>query len=232
VVARVSRHEYPTDDVSDTLDALDETANRILDKFADSPVLRPQVLSAALTLAQQHCAMDPQAVKFETWEAWVTAMQTGSALFAPATAPEGTSVTCRIKEQELTLPATDPESHLNAGTWVTSFYLAMICRDNDRPRRLAEVPVSLLRDFDAVFDEYVYSWVEALQSFWLGRQDVGDKLVAAVNGTGSEALLYTDADLMSKILYPPLILLYRVIRRDPAEFNKALADALRRHIPL
>jgi hypothetical protein len=204
----VPRHEYPTDDVPDTLDALGETANWILDEFAHSPVLRPQALSTALTLAQQHCAMDPQAAKFETWKAWGTAMQTGSALFAAATGPE---------------------SHLNAGTWVTSFYLAMICRDNDRLRRLAEVPVSLLRASGAVFDEYIYSWVETVQSFWLGRQDVGDKLVAAVDGTGPEALRYTDADLVSKILYPPMILLYRVIRLDPPEFNHALADALRRH---
>nr|WP_237556545.1 immunity 49 family protein [Streptomyces sp. SID5464] len=191
--------------------------------------MRPQALSTALTLAQQRCAVDPQAVRFEIWEAWVTAMQTGSALFAAATAPEGASITCRIKEQEQTLPATGPESYLNAGTWVTAFYLAMICRDNDRLHRLAEVPISFLRESGAVFDEYIYSWVEALQSFWLGRPDVGDKLIAAVDGTGPEALRYADADLMSKILYPPMILLYRVIRRDPAEFNKALADALRWH---
>ncbi|MGW2647864.1 immunity 49 family protein [Streptomyces sp. NPDC001393] len=229
MVTTVPRHEYPTDDVPDTLDALGETANWIIDEFADSPVLRPQALSTALTLAQQHCAIDPQAVKFATWEAWVTAMQIGSALFAAATAPEGTSITCRIKEQERILPATGPEPHLNPGTWVTAFYLAMICRDNDRLRQLAEVPVPLLRGSGAVFDEYIYSWVDALQSFWLGRQDMGEKLVAAVDGTSPEALQYADADLMSKILYPPMVLLYRVIRRDAGELDKALADALRQH---
>jgi hypothetical protein len=215
--------------VPDTLDALGETADWILDEFPDSPVLRPQALSTALTLAQQHCALDPRAVKFETWQAWVTAMQTGSALFAAATAPEGTSVTCRIKERERVLPATGMESHLNAGAWVTAFYLAMICRDNDRLRRLADVPVSLLRESGAVFDEYIYSWVEALQSFWLGRQDVGDKLVAAVDGTSPEARRHADAGLMSKILYPPTLMLYRILRRDSAEFGKALADALLWH---
>ncbi|MEU0204597.1 MULTISPECIES: immunity 49 family protein [unclassified Streptomyces] len=229
MVTTVPRHEYPTDDVPDTLDALSETTSWILAEFTDSPVLRPQALSSTLTLAQQRCAVDPQAVRFETWEAWVTAMQTGSALFAAAMAPEGASITCRIKEQERTLTATGPESHQNAGTWVTSFYLAMICRDNDRLHRLAQVPISLLQESGAVFDEYIYSWVEALQSFWLGRPDVGDKLIAAVDGTGPEALRYADADLMSKILYPPMMLLYRVIRRDPAEFNKALTDALRWH---
>jgi Fe-S-cluster formation regulator IscX/YfhJ len=228
-LARIDRHEYPTDEVPDTLDALTETTDWILDEFAGSPVLRPQALSTTLALAQQHCAVDPQAVRFETWEAWVTSMQTGSALFAAATAPEGTHVTCRIGKREHILPATGPESHLNAGTWVTSFYLAMICRDNDRLRRLAEVPVSLLRDSGAVFDAYIYSWVETLQSFWLGRQDVGDKLVAAVDATSPEALRYTDADLVSKILYPPMILLYRIIRRDAVEFDKALVDALRQY---
>ncbi len=105
----------------------------------------------------------------------------------------------------------------------------MICRDNDRLRRLAEVPVSLLRASGAVFDEYAYSWVEALQSFWLGRQDVGDRLVAAVDGTSPEALRYADTDLVSKVLCPPMILLYRVIRRDAVRFGTALADALRLH---
>ncbi|MDG9716421.1 Imm49 family immunity protein [Streptomyces sp. DH24] len=42
----------------------------------------------ALAPAQQRCAVDPQAVKSETGEARVTVMQTGSALFAAATAPE------------------------------------------------------------------------------------------------------------------------------------------------
>lgn len=225
----VPRHEYPTDDVPDTLDVLGETANWILDEFTDSPVLRPQALSSTLVLAMQRCALDPQAVKFETWEAWVTAMQTGSALFAAATAPAGTRVICRIKEQERTLPATGPESHLNAGTWVTSFYLAMICRNNDGLRRLAGVPVPLLRDSGAVFDEYMYSWVEALQSSWLGRQDVGDKLTAAFDGSAPEALQYADADLTSDILYPPMAMFFRAICRDSTKFDQALSDALRWH---
>ncbi|MEV6963109.1 immunity 49 family protein [Streptomyces sp. NPDC051207] len=218
------------DNAAEGLAVLNETASWVLDELgAPDGVGRAQALNTTLTLAKSYGVIDPEATKFDTWEAWVTAMQTGSALFAAVTAAEGSSVTVRIKEQERTLPATGPQSHLNAGTWVTCFYLAMICRNNDGLRRLAEVPVSLLRDSGAVFDEYVYSWVEALQSFWLGRQDVGEKLVAAVDGTAPEALRYADADLMSKILYPPMILLYRVIRRDSTEFNKALSDALRWH---
>ncbi|ANH93233.1 MULTISPECIES: immunity 49 family protein [unclassified Streptomyces] len=229
--AHVDRHEYPTGDVPDTLEALGETADWIVDEFAGSPVLRPQALSTTLALAQQRCALDPRAAEFATWEAWVTAMQTGSALFAAATAPAGGSVTCRIKDRERVVPATGPEAHLNAGTWVTAFYLAMVCRANDRLRRLAEVPVSLLRGSGAVFDEYVYAWVGALQSFWLGRRDLGDRLVAAVDETAPEVRRHTDADadLVSQLLYPPMMLLYRVVRHDSAAFGTALTDALRRH---
>ncbi|MER5489441.1 hypothetical protein ABT024_40675, partial [Streptomyces sp. NPDC002812] len=65
-LARIDRHEYPTDEVPDTLDALTETTDWILDEFAGSPVLRPQALSTTLALAQQHCAVDPQAVRFDS----------------------------------------------------------------------------------------------------------------------------------------------------------------------
>lgn len=53
--------------------------------------------------------------------------------------------------------------------------------------------------------------------------------VTAVGGTAPEALRHADADLMSQLLYPPMILLYRVIRRDSAEFGTALTDALWQH---
>ncbi|MGW7366466.1 immunity 49 family protein [Streptomyces sp. NPDC054841] len=225
----VPRHGYSTDDVPEALKALDEAVTWMLSEFEGSDTVRAQVLSTTLTLAKAHCAKDPEATKFETWEAWVTAMQTGSALFSAVTAGAGSTVTVRIKGQEKALPATGPRSHLNPGTWVTSFFLAMVCRENERLNKLAQVPVSLLRESGAVFDEYIYSWVETLQSFWLGRQDVGDKLVAAVDGTSPEAARYADPELMAKILYPPVILFYRYLRQDHEEFDIALADALRWH---
>jgi hypothetical protein len=56
-----------------------------------------------------------------------------------------------------------------------------------------------------------------------------DKLVAAADGTSPEATRYADAELMLKILYPPIILFYRYLRQDHEEFNKALAEALQWH---
>ncbi|WP_218006531.1 immunity 49 family protein [Nocardia abscessus] len=238
MVTSIPRHDFPMDNEAEGLAVLEENASWVLAGL-DKPkgVRRAQALSWTLTLAKARCATDPEAVKFETWEAWVTAMQTGSALFA---AGEGSSVTVRIREQERSLPAIGPESCVAAGAWVTSFYLALICRENERLEKLARIPVSLLRESlsgsSAVSLEYIYSWVETLQSFWLGRPDMYGKLVAAVDATdpqtagidgpNQEAAPF-DTELLLKILYPPINLFYRYLRQDHDEFNSALADALR-----
>jgi hypothetical protein len=228
VVRSVPRHDYPTDNVTEGLEVLNETVSWVLERLEGSEVARGQALSAYLNLANTRCAVDTKATKIETWEAWVTAMQVGSALFASASATEGFAE-CRIGGELKHLPATGPQPYANAGTWVTSFCLAMICRDNQRLNRLAQVPVSLLRESGAVFDEYVYAWVETLQAFWAGRENVGERLVTAVDGTNPEAAQYADPELMAKILYPPIILFYRYLRGDHAQFNEALVDALRWH---
>ncbi|MFD8215932.1 immunity 49 family protein [Streptomyces sp. NPDC059697] len=191
---------------------------------------RSRALDSALTVAKSYCANDPWAGKFETWEAWVTALQVGSALFDAAMASEG-PVVCRIgsRGEVKNLPATGPTSYTHAGTWVTSVYLAVVCRDNERLERLMRVPVSLLRESGAVFDEYIYSWVETLQSLFFGREDVGSKLEAAFHSTDPDVAQVADKETLLKILYPPINLFYRFVKRDPAEFNEALVDALTWH---
>ena len=111
-------------------------------------------------MAKWHCLTDPEAAKLETWEAWVTAMQVGCALFDSATATEG-PVPCRIGSagEVKNVPATGPTPYTHAGAWLTSVFLATICRENDRLDRLMRVPVSFLRESvpgGAVFDDYVY----------------------------------------------------------------------------
>ncbi|GGO53669.1 hypothetical protein GCM10012287_40870 [Streptomyces daqingensis] len=228
MVRSVPRHDYPTDNVTEGLEVLSETVSWVMERLEESDVARGQALGVTLNFASTRCAVDTKATKIETWEAWVTAMQVGSALFASASANEE-GAECRIGGEVKHLPATGPQPYANAGAWITSFCLAMICRDNQRLNRLAEVPISLLRDSGAVFDEYIYAWVEALQGFWTGRDDVGEKLVAAVDGTNPEVSHSADPELMAKILYPPIILFYRYLRGDHAQFNAALSDALRWH---
>ncbi|MFD9814912.1 immunity 49 family protein [Streptomyces sp. NPDC059080] len=230
MVTNVPRHDFPTGYATESMAARAESLNRILDRLEKSEMSRSRALSGALTVAESHCAIDPTGDMFPTWEAWVTAMQIGSALFASAMAADS-PVPCRIGVDGgvKNLPATGPQPYLHAGAWLTSFYLAAICRDNQRVDQLARVPTAFLRESGAEFDEYIYDWVETLQGFWLGRDDVWERLIAAVNGTAPEATRIADKELMLKILYPPIELFHRYLRRDDAQFSVALADALKWH---
>ncbi|MFI5566472.1 immunity 49 family protein [Streptomyces sp. NPDC051740] len=185
--------------------------------------------SSALHTAKLQCSLDPTADKLETWEAWVMAMQVGSALFASATAPEGSTVECMIGHEVRTIPAVGITHFVDAGTWLEAFWLAVVCRDQARMTQLCEVPVETLRASGAVFEEYIYHWVDTLQTYWLERPGLGEKLVAAFDGTDPDRLRFMDREMMLKVLYPPINLFYRFVGRDAEQFNEALAQALELH---
>ncbi|MFB7596060.1 immunity 49 family protein [Streptomyces sp. NPDC056160] len=231
MVQRVPRHDFPVVDVRQDMASMVASTNRVIDRLERSEMSRARALEVTLTVAKSLCAEDPDVGKFATWEAWITAMQVGSALFTSATASAG-PVACRIgvDGEVRNLPATGPQFYLNAGSWVTSWYLATICRENSRLEQLARVPVSFLRQSGAEFDEYMYDWVEALQNFWQGRAEVmWDKVVAAVNKTDPDVAHIADRDLLLKILYPPLELFHLYQRREVERFNETLANSLTWH---
>ncbi|QGV82767.1 hypothetical protein EIZ62_20005 [Streptomyces ficellus] len=185
-------------------------------------------MSSSLILARARTVADPTAEWLETWEVWVTAMQSGSAMFAAA-ATSAASVESRIHHEMRTVPATGPQPWVDAGNWVTAFWLAVICRDKKRLDALCQVPISLLRESGSVYDEYVYSWIETLQSYWLGRGDVGQKLVEAARGAAPGAASIAGPELLSKILWPPIDLFHRFVTGDQERFNDSLVDALTWH---
>ncbi|OKJ29308.1 hypothetical protein AMK23_08375 [Streptomyces sp. CB02130] len=211
--------------------SLTESTNRVLSRLESSDMSRSRALGCCMTVAMSRCAGDPQANQFDTWEAWVTAMQVGSALFDSATAAEG-PVTCRIGVNDETkqLPATGPARYAHAGAWLTTVYLAVICREEARLDRLMRVPVALLRESGAIFDEYVYKWVEALQSYWSRRAgDMWSSLVAAIEGARPETASIADEETLLKILYPPLELFQLYNRGEIEKFNESLAEFLTWH---
>ncbi|MFJ6004306.1 immunity 49 family protein [Streptomyces halstedii] len=74
-----------------------------------------------------------------------------------------------------------------------------------------------------------YSWVEALQNFWLRRVDVSRHLVRAIDLSAPEGARILDAETMGKLEHPAIMIFYRYLCDDAAGFNEALHDALRRH---
>ncbi|MFF4156585.1 immunity 49 family protein [Streptomyces sp. NPDC001678] len=224
----IPRHNFPTENAARGVEVITRSAGRAVEDLEENPQVFERALGITLTVAKSRCALDPLSGELPTWEAWVTAMQVGSAMFASARTAEGT-VRCRISDKDRGIPATGPQPYADAGNWLSAFYLAIICREQDRMTELCSVPVSLLRESGAIYDEYIYAWVETLQAFWLNRPGLGEKLVEAVEGTKPEAARIATPEMMLKILYPPLELLHRFIRQDHAQFNVALSDALTWH---
>lgn len=231
MVTSVPRHDFPVGATQEDMASLIESTGRVLNRLEVSEMSRSRALDCCLTVAMSHCAGDPQGEKIETWEAWVTAMQVGSALFDSATTTEG-PVPCRIgiAGEVKHLPATGPTSYTHAGSWLTSVYLATICREELRLDRLMRVPVSLLRESGAVFDEYVYEWVEALQSYWARQPgDMWSNLVAAISHATPQTARIADEETLLKILYPPLELFQLYNRGEAEKFNSSLKEFLNWH---
>jgi hypothetical protein len=224
----VTRHEYPTEGAEERSEMLRAAAADAIEGLEESSGDFEQAFLLTLTEAESRCLLDPLAEYAPTWRAWVSAMQVGSALFASASASEG-RIEAHISGKVRSIPASGPQFSAHAGNWIKAFWLAVICREQDRMTQLCQVPISLLRASGAEYDEYIYAWIDALQSYWLSRGNVGDKLVAAVQGTDPGAELIADRELMLKILYPPLELFHRYLRQDVEQFNATLTDSVRWH---
>ncbi|MFI5723493.1 immunity 49 family protein [Streptomyces cyaneofuscatus] len=184
--------------------------------------------STANLAMRAHCVADPQAAAVETWESTVNSMQLGSAIFALFGGAEG-AVECRINRKLRTIPATGPMSAADAGTWLSAFWLAVICRDQDRMTQLSEIPLERLRSPEGSYDEYIYHWVDTLQSWWLRRPDLADKLIATIEASDPNGARIAPQDLLQRVLYPPINLFYHYVRNDRDGFAPALTDALKLH---
>ncbi|MFI9764498.1 immunity 49 family protein [Streptomyces sp. NPDC051963] len=224
---QIPRHEFPTRNIlrileTHTKDFWDDVAD-----LRDQPSWFSNVLADAIELLARHCVVDPEADKLETWEACVTAMQVGSALFASAQATTD-SIEYRIGHKMHPIRAGAlPRAH--AGNWLNAFWLACVCREKKRMTELCQFPASQMRNADGVLDEYIYNWVEALQAYWLKRPEFGDKLVAAVDGTDPANLRHAPRDGVLQIMYPPMNLLTQLARGDQDKFNTELAKSLEWH---
>ncbi|MFF4587134.1 immunity 49 family protein [Streptomyces sp. NPDC000345] len=226
MVANITRPPLPTGNAEEGLAVLQENAEELIEGLeADSTDLG-DAQSTTLILAQSRCLLDPRGSIYPTWDAWVTAMQVGSAVFAAATTAED-HVQCRIAHKDRTLQATGPQWYVTPASWLSAFYLAVVCRERDRITALCDVPLDLLRENGERFDSYHYAWIDTLQTYWRGGPDLGPKLVAAVDGTDPAAA--TDPETAGKLFYPPMEMFHRFVRKDNAGFNRALTNALQWH---
>src|SRR6476620_4882920 len=122
-------------------------------------------LSEALLQVQANQAFNPRGNRFATWDSTVSAMQVGTAAFAAASVTEGL-VETRVAHEMRTIKATGPQFYANAGNWLTTLWFVAVCRDQPRMDAMCQIPLDLLQSSGAEGDEYVYHWVDALQTYW------------------------------------------------------------------
>jgi hypothetical protein len=76
-----------------------------------------------------------------------------------------------------------PESSAHSGTWLQSFYLAVLSRDPDLLATLVKTPTALLRLSSTKGPEFHDLFVEATQAVWTGTSDAGERVAAALAAT-------------------------------------------------
>ncbi|KOV62005.1 hypothetical protein ADK64_26765 [Streptomyces sp. MMG1121] len=205
---------------------LTHTTAESIARLAGSPAGLGEAFASAVVLAHAHCAADPGAAHIDTWDAWATAVQLGSALFTGGQPQE-----CHLGEDLVRqLPATSAEPPADARAWLDALYLAIVCRQKDRIGRLCQVPLATLSRDDTV-DEYVVHWIDTLQSYFCERpmDDVVEKLLATMNTSMPEALTHAPKDFVNRVDYQPVALFHRLIARDHDAFAKTLTEALADH---
>lgn len=172
--------------------------------------------------------LDPFGAKIESWEAMVTAMQVSSAMFAAANRTEDT-VESRIDGEIRTIPAIGPQYFTHPGSWLTAFWYAIVCRDQQRMNQLCDFSLDQLRASEVTIDEYQYHWVDTLQTYWSERPGLAEKLTTTLQTSHPDTARIAPRDLLDQQLYPPINLFHRFIRRDHEGFNEALLEALEAH---
>ncbi|WP_245769152.1 immunity 49 family protein [Streptomyces indicus] len=211
-----------------TASQLAGTAGELLTRLPQDPALLAEAFPRLLDLAHAHCADDPAASLLDTWDAWATSLQLGTALFTGAE-PQS----CALGEDcERPLPAFPAAPPADARAWLDTFYLAIVCRDRARIQRLREVPLDVLGE-DPTADPYLLHWIDTLQTYFAAdcsMDDVVEKLLAVIDASHGEAVTRAPADFVNAVDYQPVALFHRLIARDHEKFAKTLADALKEHV--
>ncbi|MFJ8313170.1 MULTISPECIES: immunity 49 family protein [unclassified Streptomyces] len=228
MTVNVTRHGGPGPDDEAYAQTLWKGLARTIASLHDRPRNFGLALNNSLSCVQAWLAVNPDGSQLETWEAVTTAMQVHSAAFAAACATEGTGE-YRINHELHAIPATGPQYYANAGNWLTAFWFAVVCRDQARMTQLCEIPLDVLRASGAEGDEYVHHWVDALQTYWLERPGLAEKLTLAIQTSHPDVATIAPRDLLQNILYQPINLFHRFLVKDHEAFNQALLEAVQAH---
>ncbi|WP_231848309.1 immunity 49 family protein [Gloeobacter violaceus] len=165
----------------------------------------------------------------EICESIQLAAKSAAALFALASTSESELEIYLSKDTSIRLPAKVDHSGVNCSAWCSGYYLAVICRDLPVLDNLCRIPLELLRRSSTRYDEFTYSYISALQSYWQGKDDAADHLIAAMTNAKPDKLHFCSEEYLYLKAISQMELLFNLMRKDEEAFNKSLYIALECH---
>ncbi|MFJ5988811.1 immunity 49 family protein [Lentzea sp. NPDC092896] len=224
----ILRHEIDVEFARAQVDTLQRLIASALEDVESDPDALSAARRRALTRFEYLTALDPAADEEETWQAAVFASQTANAVFARTSKSED-FVRYRLGDREYRLPVLGPNHHATPVDWLTAAWLAIITRSEQRVAELCAVGKYTLLGSGAKVEEYVGPWVDTMQRHLRGDQVPPALLESVIDLTDPRRARFASGDFMLLVAYPPVNVLFRVLRGGPEDFTDALVQATRAH---
>lgn len=159
-----------------------------------------------------------------------TAACGAAALFALAASSPGQQVSLRFPDgRERLLTSSGWTNSANSTLWGRGFFATMASRQYEALEVLAGIPMDLLRRSSTQTQEWQYLRFEAFAAFARRDPDAPQREVVALKAADPDLAPPSFTNYILDIASTDLALLYEVMTRDQAGFDKALLTALKGH---
>lgn len=222
----IKRHPQNVDGLEKRIAALSKNIDRFYDNLGEAPGLTLNVAQHALQIAQRQLLLDPNADRFETYSSLLIASRAGAALFESANTTEEQFE--YIIRARISLKATGPTHKHSPAAWLESLWTAAICRARNLVDDLCSTPDETLRAAGQ-YDEYVYSWIDALKAFFTNGEDLYAKINRSIELTDPSRLANSTAEIALLRYYPSMKLLFSLASGEAEQFNEDLREAVELH---
>lgn len=223
---KISRHNADVNDAQSDCDYYARLVKKSLNNIHKSPANLGTLASNARCYAGYISILKPNSA--ELYRALRIAAYALTSVCELASLPEG-NYEVFVGEREPVMLPNSINSYSSGISWLQGFYLASAVRESHLNDKLAEIPVSILKQSSTRSDEYLYLQIEALQSFWKGEPDTPEKLIAAMQATEPEQVKVGTVDAALNFAVPEIDLLFRLLENDSTAFNEALIKAVKCH---
>ncbi|MER6990825.1 immunity 49 family protein [Saccharopolyspora hirsuta] len=186
-----------------------------------------QIAKQSMTRTEYLLLQDPAAENESTNSSLLLAAQAGSAFFAAANTDE--EEFNYVVGSQLSIKSIRPTSNHDPANWLNALWASVICRARHLVDDLCQFPVETLRSAGGTFDEYMYAWVEALQTYFRGEDELYPKINRSIELTDPDSLQHATPEIALYRYYPTMKLLFNLAAGKAEQFNADLQESVELH---